>query len=300
MRTLGRLLIFAIAAVLAACSLGTSTSGQPSSALTPGPSTAFVEVTPAATTKATSDLAHPVGVIAIGHSGLTGEGTSSTSQAAPENSWATGTNLDVESIYLRLVEAVPDTQGHRQNQASGGAPASTLVAQAKAALAAEPAPRLAIVQTVDNDITCPASNVEQVGAQVAAALELIHDSSPNTKILVVGQAGRPSVDFVETLVAHDASQKAHLTGDDSCAFYTPDGKINPSGFAKLTAAIDAYEAETARVCALVPNCVTDAGVRRTWVDKLEYFAPDYNHLNVAGQAAVAAQLWPVVKDLLQL
>jgi hypothetical protein len=68
----------------------------------------------------------------------------------------------------------------------------------------------------------------------------------------------------------------------------------------VSAAVDAYETEQARVCASEPNCATDGGVRKAWVDKLEYFASDWNHLNVQGQAKEAALIWPVVKDLLGL
>ena len=69
----------------------------------------------------------PVGVIAIGHSGLTGENSDPDrpGQPALENSWATGTNPEVNSIYLRLVEVQPETEGHVANTAVGGALAST-------------------------------------------------------------------------------------------------------------------------------------------------------------------------------
>lgn len=248
----------------------------------------------------TADLAHPVGIIAMGHSALTGEGTGGVFEAVPSNSYATGTNPEVNSIYLRLVAVVPETEGHVRNVAVGGAPASGLAQQARTALSSEPVPLLAIVHTVDNDIRCDHENVGAVGESLASALGIIRDASPNTVILVVGQPGRPSVDFVEAVVAADPSQKANLTWDDACTFYTADGNINPPGFDNLTAAIDAYEAETARVCGLVAGCFTDGGVRRTWVDKLEYYAPDFAHFNIEGQAAEAEQLWPVVEEILGL
>jgi len=36
------------------------------------------------------------------------------------------------------------------------------------------------------------------------------------------------------------------------------------------------------------------------VDQLDYFASDWAHLNLAGQAAEAELLWPVVADVLGL
>jgi hypothetical protein len=234
----------------------------------------------------------------MGHSGLTGEGAGAASEPVEADSWATGTDPQVDSVYLRMVAALPATEGHVSNTATGGASANTLTPQVRSALAKVPAPALAIIQTVDNDIQCDAANVKSVGASVADALAVIHDASPNTKILVVGQLGRPSVTFVKDLVAHDATKKQGLTWDDDCTFYDAQGMLHEAGFKKLTAAIDAYEAETARVCAAVPNCATDGGVRRAWVDKIDLFSPvDDGHLNKQGQAAEAEQIWPVVERL---
>jgi hypothetical protein len=273
----------------AGASAATNASASPSAASSGFPDAVAKSPIPSV------DLAHPVGIIAIGHSGLTGEGTGAPVEA---NSWATGTDPQVNSVYLRMVAALPETEGHASNTASGGAPASTLSSQGRAALANVPAPALAIIQTVDDDIQCDAANVKDVGASVADVLALIHGASPNTKILVVGQLGRPSVTFVKDLVAQDPSQKQGLTWDDDCTFFDAAGKLHEAGFEKLTAAIDAYEAETARVCAAVPNCVTDGGVRRAWIDKIDLFSADYNHLNKQGQAAEAELIWPVVERLL--
>ena len=84
-------------------------------------------------TAAAANSASPVGVIAIGHSGLTGEGSDPNrpGQVALENSWATGTSPQVNSIYRRLVAVRPETEGHVANTAEGGAPAATLLAQAQ-------------------------------------------------------------------------------------------------------------------------------------------------------------------------
>ena len=244
--------------------------------------------------------ANPVGLIAMGHSGLTGEGTSAEGGANYAGSWATGTMPDVNSVYLRLVAVRPETKERVANKAVGGARAAELRTQATAALGEVPVPALAIIQTVDQDIQCEPDDADAVAASVAEALQAIHTASPNTKILVVGQAGRPSATFIQALVAAHPDVKADMMGDDPCAFYKPDGTLNEAGIAKLTASIDTYEAAVAKACAAVPGCVTDGGVRRSWVDRLELFSADLNHLDVQGQAAVAEQLWPVVETLLGL
>jgi hypothetical protein len=280
--------LFAILVLVSACSgAGTSSSLAPASGSS-------------ATPQATPDLDHPVGIIAMGHSGLTGEGTAGPFQANPSASWATGTEPAVNSVYLRLLAIVPAMEGRFANTAMGGAAASLLLAQTESALQAVQAPLLAIIQTVDNDIQCDGSNIDAVGKSLAAALAVISEASPNTRILVVGQAGRPSIAFIEELVAIDPSMKANLTWDDDCSFFDAGGRIREEGVAKLRSVIDAYEAETARICEAVPNCATDGGVRRAYVDDVSNFSPDYAHFNEQGQAAMAELIWPVVVDLLGL
>jgi hypothetical protein len=257
--------------------------------------------TPDTTLPSTGD--GPVGVIAIGHSGLTAENSDPDRpfQPALENSWATGTNPDVNSVYLRLVEQRPETEGHVANTAVGGALASQLVSQAEQALNVVPTPELVIIQTIDNDLTfCPLNEnaLDQFGDSVTKALDEIVTTSPDSHILMVGQLGRPDPAFVEELVAAYPEVKPDLTGPGGqCGgFFGPSGEVNLEGFD--TSIIDAYEAEQKRRCDAVPQCRTDGGVRAAYVDVLENFSPDLNHLNVRGQAAAADIIWPVVVDML--
>jgi hypothetical protein len=287
----------AVVLLVAACAApGASvvSTGAPSFGTTPPPTSTLAP-------RRTPDLEHPVGMIAIGHSALTGEGTGGTFEPNLAASWATGTLETVNSLYLRLTKVRPETEGHAANKAFGGAPTANLVSQATAALAVVPVPALAIIDTIDNDIQCNGSNVDAVTTSIAKALALIHEASPNTKILVVDQPGRPSVEFVKELVAQIPSMKAQLTWDDDCTFFDAAGKLHPEGFAKLSAVIDRYESEQFRVCALVPNCYDDGGVRRAYIDVIDNLAPpDYGHFNAVGQAAQAALLWPVVERILGL
>ena len=245
----------------------------------------------------------PVGLIAIGHSGLTGEGTGAEFSAVPENSWATGTSPDVNSVYSRLIEALPQTEGNVANAAAGGAKASLLSSQAESALKTVPHPALVIISTIDNDIRCDGTDAEHVpefGADVADALDVISSASPDSAILVVGQLGRPSTSFITGLVADHPEFVAPLSGPPPCAYFDEDGKLSEADFASLTAIIESYEAEQARVCAEVPRCSTDDGVRAAYVDTVDNLGPDFEHLNVKGQAAEAELIWPVVEKILGL
>lgn len=251
--------------------------------------------------KPTPGLTRPVGVIAVGHSGLTGEGTAGTFEPALENSYATGTNPEVNSVYLRLIKLRPETEGHVANTAVGGAVASSLPDQAEQALGVVPVPALVIISTIDNDIRCDGTDAEHIpelGQDVRATLDIITTSSPHAHVLIVGQLGRPDPSFIRKLVGHDPSVKAALTGVGMCDFFNPRGALVRAHFETLTEIIDAYEAEEARVCAEYRQCQTDGGVRAAYKDKLANFAPDWAHGNIVGQATAAANIWPVVEQLM--
>jgi hypothetical protein len=284
------LVVVATLALLAGC-------GGAGPGLTAAPST---PATSSLAPSPTPDRSNPVGLIAMGHSGITGEGTGDQGEAVPEKSWATGTLPEVNSVYLRMVAVLPETESHVANAGQGAAPASQLAAMAERALGAVPVPALAIIQTIDADIQCDGKDADRMtafGESVRKAIQLVVDASPNGHVLVVGQLGRPRATFIEELVAKDPSQREALTGSGSCDFFDPSGELDQEHIANLTAIIDAFEAEEAKVCAEFPQCTTDGGARAAYIDKLENFSNDWNHLNVRGQAAEAELIWPVVQKL---
>lgn len=91
-----------------------------------------------------------------------------------------------------------------------------------------------------------------------------------------------------------------MTGTGICDFYTPGGELSDENIAALTAIIDGYEGEQARVCATFANCAIDGGVRSAYHDSIHNFSSDLNHLNVRGHAAAAELIWPVVAKQLEL
>jgi hypothetical protein len=292
--------IVAALALLAGC--GGTAPGLTVAPTTAGSATAASPAAPpTAAPTATPDHSKPVGLIAMGHSGITGEGTGNEGEAAPGNSWATGTLPAVNSVYLRMVTVLPETEGHVANTGQGGAPASRLTTMVVRALQTVPVPALAIIQTIDSDIECDGRDADRLtafGESVSKAIQLVVDASPNGHVLVVGQLGRPSATFLDELVEAAPGQRAALTGTGPCDFYDPSGGLNEEHLANLTAIIEGFEAEQARVCATFTQCTTDGGVRAAYVDKLENFSSDWNHLNVKGQAAEAELIWPVVEQLL--
>jgi hypothetical protein len=178
--------------------------------------------------------------------------------------------------------------------------ASELAGQAQVALGEVPTPALVIIQTIDNDLQCDGHDAQQIhdfGVAVSEALKTITEASPKSRILIVGQPGRPSVEDIAAEAKRDPQFKKEMTGPGGCTFFSPDGKINKANIAALVHRIEGFEAEQARVCAEFSGCATDKGVSAKFRD-----APDdwiLGHRNVHGQARLAALFWPVAAELVQ-
>jgi hypothetical protein len=247
----------------------------------------------------------PVGVIALGSWGLTGAGSDPDRPpefAVPENSWATGTSPEIDSIYQRLVAVRPETEGHVSNQAraEGGARSNTLAYQAETALEEVPAPALVIIDIIGPDIRCDGTDeafVPQFGEYLSETLDVITSTSPESRILMVDLQGRPAL-FAELLMDYPEIM-ADYSGTGMCDYFDPEGQLVPEALETEAGIIAAYEAEQARVCTSVPQCHTDGGLMAAWVGEAADFSSD-SSLSVEGNAHKAEMLWPVVAEILDL
>jgi len=223
---------------------------------------------------------------------------------ALQNSWATGTNPAVDSIYQRLVAVDPAFRGHAVNEAVGGATAATLVGQATKALRVVPNPRLVIIEIIGTDIRCNGSNSSRypvVGGQVKAALDLIARRAPHATILLMSMPGRPLQ--VSKAIIGTAGVPA-WSGFDNCSAFDPSQRLDMKHIRTWTGIIEGYESELAKVCATVPECHTDKGrathfqVRASYYNYSNYFF--WQHFSVTGLAALARFMWPTVAKTLNL
>jgi len=287
-------------AVLTAASCGSSS----------GLASAAASTAPASPPSGTTSASHPLrGIIALGHSALTGENSDpqSVGTPAPQNSWATGTNPAVDSIYQRLAAVAPTTRGHAVNEAAGGAPAATLVGQATQALRVVPNPRLVIIEIIGTDIRCDgsdSSNYPIFGQQVKAALDLIARQAPHATILLVSWPGRP-LQASKAIIGTAAVPIAQAnSASEMCSPFDPNLRLDMKHIRTWTGIIEGYESEQAKVCATVPGCHTDNGRATHFHVRTSYYNYtkdwDYQHYNVAGLAALAKFMWPTVAKILNL
>lgn len=242
-------------------------------------------------------------MLALGHSGLTGfKSDPAMPGDARQNSWATGTNPAVDSIYARLLRVDPGLARPVDNEAVDGSKADALLPEAVDGLKVVPHPRLVLVQTVDNDVRCDgtdASNLPVFGAQLRAAIDEVVKASPRVTVIVLTQLGRPLEAALATLKVPAAVPS--LQGSGPCDMIDPEGRLNRAAVQRLTSVAGQYEREVALVCARIPQCHTDGGVGAGFTSFVRYAVPgDWNHLTIAGHARLARLIWPTVARLLGL
>ena len=290
-----RLATFGVLAVAAASGCGGSDSD-------PAPTQAKASPTkPAASATATAVArkwteGYPNSIAVLGHSQATGESSDPDQPGVEvrENSWATGTNPKVDSLYLRLLSHNPAIEGNNTNLAQGGATVDELALQADELLGTEPRPELIVVQIMDNDMVCPApaAALSEFQSKLASSLSKLAKGAPDSAIFVVSQTGSPT-DELKTLTPAD---RAALGATGPCDYINPAGKSVPNKLARLEKAVHDYEAQLKSACKQVRQCTYDGGAFGRVINKREYVVADF-HASIKGHANAAAVAWSALTRL---
>lgn len=235
----------------------------------------------------------PGGIVVIGHSGATGYDSNPSDPGVDvkANSWATGSNPDVDSIYLRSLATDPTLEGKAWNYAISGSEVTSLLTQAKRVVTSNPTADLVLVQSIDNDMRCDGTdseNYEPYRASLTKVLEALTQGMPKARIFFVSQwADVKTYDRVAFSVNPN-----HLAGNGPCDTVDPKTKkIVPARETYLQRIVDDYFGIVTEVCARYPTCKTDAGANQHMDLVAEDLTPDMNHLSVAGHAKMAALEW---------
>jgi hypothetical protein len=230
-------------------------------------------------------------IAVLGHSGATGENSDPSRPGIEvrKNSWATGTNPVVDSVYLRTLAKNPKVKGCNFNLAQSSATVEQIKVQAQDAIAMKPKPALFLIQTLDADIVCPAKPSDYAGFRKAfiSVLRVLATGAPKSKIFVVSQFGSPGTQA--TTFTRGERQSIGATGP--CDGIDLDGHIVPKKIARLDAVIHGYEAQLEAGCALFSQCRYDPGAFGSIIDKREYVSDDLNHFSIKGHAKAAAVAW---------
>jgi hypothetical protein len=236
-------------------------------------------------------------IAVMGHSGATGAGSDGTGMDVPNNSWATGDNPDVESIYRRLLATHPALEGHNANVARSGSNVDDLARQVEALATVDPVPDLVIIQSIDNDIRCDGSdpdNYGPFGEKLDDVLTMLEDQTGGAQVFFVDQWS--SVQIYDDVIATIPRGVAGNSGTGPCDVFTPEGKRDPEAEAYLQEQVDAYYDVIVDVCARHERCYTDEGALQRMPLSPEDLVSDLNHLSVQGLQKMAQYAWDALPD----
>ena len=238
---------------------------------------------------------YPSSMVVLGGSDAVGYGSDPAHPyaVAPADSWATGTNTAVNSIYLRLLAVNPAIKGHNFNVARGDGGIEALAGQVDRALNLEPKPQLVLVQ-VSGDIRCDGQDEGRVtpfGTDVSNALGRLSKGLPDARILLVSSWGSIS-SYLTYLRGLPTGARLKHAGKGPCQLVlSPTGAVEASHAAYIEKFIRAYDGQLASVCKQFPNCHYDGGAAARWGVTAEDISLDQEHLTSQGQAKLAAIEW---------
>ena len=284
-----------VASVAALAGCGDSDSEPPAAAGEPAGATTTPSATATTAPARKWTRGYPNSIAVLGHSGSTGENSDPDQPGVEvrENSWATGTNPEVNSVYRRILARNPAIEGHNLSYSEGGAGIDQVAAQADRLLANDPDTDLILIQVMDNDLTCPLDRaaLSDFQAKLTAMLKKLAHGAPNSSQFVVSQFG--SVRTYARSLTRD--ERASQGGTGPCDFMTPSGDIVPEKVRRLESAIHAYEGALQAACERVHECTYDGGAFGRIVDRREYVSSDLNHFSVEGHAKAAAVAWAAMR-----
>ena len=294
-RPLLLLVVIGVASSMTACSSSSGSGASTSPSTSPSGSSSVAS--PSVSATPLSDK-YPNSLVVLGHSGTTGYNSdpAAPGKDAKQNSWATGDNPAVQSIYDRLLALNPAVAGHKTNLGVDGSSVNALGDQVDQALHLDPVPDLFMIQVVDADLQCDGTDKDNYGRfakTLGAQLTRITKAAPNAKILLVSSPPGTVQNYGE-VVANLPVAKAKNTGTGPCDLFSPSGKAVPAHWQYQETVISAYQAKLREVCRRFPTCVYDGGALYAMKITADDLAPDGEHLSVAGLTRQAALEWKIL------
>lgn len=212
------------------------------------------------------------------------------------NSWATGTNAEVNSIYLRIRAVHPGITGNLYLDAVGGENMSDLADQFEATI--EHRVEFVIVDMGGNDICAPeerqVTSVASFRSDFEAAMSRLLAARPSTRIAVVSIVNVYRLwDILHATRAATDTWNRNGTCASMLANPTSRSRADEERRARVLEAEIELNGALATVCARYANCEYDRGTAFEYRFAASDVGRDYFHPSLAGQAANAAVEWEV-------
>lgn len=239
---------------------------------------------------------YPDSMAATGASATRAAGTCEGrgSGGCPENSWATGTNPAVNSIYERIKAVHPAITGNVYNDAVGGENMSDLSDQIEVVISQRV--QFVIVDMGGNDVCADeegeVTSLASFRADFEDAMDLLVERRPNTRIAVVSI---PSLYRLWEVLHTNARAVAQWEGNGTCQSMLENAASTARADVERRARVNEAEADLndvlGLVCATYTHCRYDGGASFEFAFEAGDIGRDYFHPSLAGQATAAAAMW---------
>jgi hypothetical protein len=228
---------------------------------------------------------------------------------APQDSWATGTNPAVRSIYSRLLALNGAIKGHAFTFANpdggpdgAGKELDDFAHAVSDTLRLKVKPELVLVQVIDRALKCDGTTEHDFagyGRRFGDSLETLAQGLPNARIVVISQWGS-FASYVRYLRGLPVPARLTNAGKKPCQLTaSPSGAVVASRVEYAKGIVAGEEAQLKAACAQVANCRYDGGA----ASRIAVTADDMSKFQytptVQGQAKLAAAEWSVVKGALR-
>jgi lysophospholipase L1-like esterase len=214
---------------------------------------------------------------------------------APSNSWSTGTNSTVQSLYLRILAKNPSINGQNYNLAFSGAKMVDLEGQASTAFWFQP--EFITVLMGANDV-CTSSEaamtpVATFRSQFEAAMRTFAQDTPNARIYVLSI---PNIYNLWSVLKGNYTARLVWDSADICqsmlANPTSTNQADVDRRERVRQRNIDFNRQLQEVCALYPQCRFDGNaVFNTTFTASDVSTRDYFHPSIAGQAKLASVAW---------
>jgi hypothetical protein len=256
--------------------------------------------------------AYPNAIVVLGDGAAAGHSTNPAHPLfdVPDNSWATGANPAVDSVYSRILALNPAVRGHGVNLATDDLSPAGFAAQMHRAIALSPKPELVIVQLGDRAFaSCDGrddAHYADFGAEWTTILQTLTTGLPHAQIFLVSPWGGSygsswgSFDsYAKYLAGLDVGLRLQHAGKHPCQFAdSPSGRIVPARVAYMKQTWAGYEAQKTAACARFPQCHYDRGIAGRIAVTAADIAPGGGYPSVQGEAQLAAAEWAALSSFL--
>jgi lysophospholipase L1-like esterase len=209
---------------------------------------------------------------------------------APENSWATGTNTSVKSVFSRIKEH--NSKATATNRAVSGAKVSGLNEQAKKAVS-DKAEFITILIGANDACANPSTSQSSFTSNFQTSINTITSGLPNARIYV---ASIPNIFHLWELFHTNRTAVRSWESTKECPGVmtepTSEGTAAKNRRAATLAAEEGYDATMKSICAATPHCQYDNGA--LFAAKFvagEVSTNDFFHPSITGQASLASVAW---------